>query len=300
MNTSPPPVIDAHLHLWDRSRFDYPWMTELPELPHTSLPEDIAAFAEGAIVIEAGVRNDQRLAEVDWLTELSHRFPAIRGIVAAVDFTDPRLGEVLADLGENPLVVGVRDNLEGRALGDLELSSSPTSRARRDGIIAVLEAELTFDVCARSAQLPELIGFLSSIAEARGSAAGLVLDHLGKPLPDGPTTGREDWAASMTELAALPGLHTKFSGLPGQIPGDVDVARAQEIVRDHLEIIDVFGAERTMFGTDHPVSTLAHGLEAADWVRAANTEFHHRLSAADLAAVTGGTAIDFYGLRRRP
>ncbi|MCS4594616.1 amidohydrolase family protein [Brevibacterium sediminis] len=299
MSTPAPPVVDAHLHLWDRSRLDYPWMAEIPQLPQTSLPEEIPSSTTGAVVIEAGARTDQTTAEVEWLTELSHRFPAISGLVAAVDLTDPHLGEGLAKLGENPLVVGVRDNLEGRPLGDLELQSSPAAPVLRDGIITVLEAGLTFDICVRSAQLPELSRFLVSIVEARGSAAGLVIDHLGKPLPDGRISGREGWAQSMRKLASLPGLHVKFSGLPGQITGPVDVARAHELVRDFLEMIEVFGAQSTMLGTDHPVSTLAHDLTASEWMDAANSEFRKRLTAAEATAVSGGTATDFYGLRNR-
>lgn len=299
MSTPPLPVVDAHLHLWDRSRLDYPWMTEIPQLPHASLPESIPTSTDGAVVIEAGARQDQATAEVEWLTELTDRFPTIWGLVAAVDLTDPHLGEVLAKLSENPLVVGVRDNFEGRPLGDLELRSSRVAPVLRDGAITVLEAGLTFDICVRSAQLAELSGFLSSIVEARGSAAGFVIDHLGKPLPDGSLADHESWARSMTQLAGLPELHVKFSALPGQIAGTVDVTRAHELVRDALEMIDVFGVERTMLGTDHPVSTLAHGLTASDWMDAANSEFRKRLTATETAAVTGGTAIEFYGLRSR-
>lgn len=299
MSTPAPPVVDAHLHLWDRSRLDYPWMTEIPQLPQTSLPDGIPSSTSGAVVIEAGARQNQTIAEVEWLTELSHQSPAIWGLVAAVDLTAPRLGEVLVKLRENPLVVGVRDNLEGRSLGDLELGSSPATQVLRDGIISVLEAGLTFDICVRSAQLPELSGFLISIVEDRGSAAGLVIDHLGKPLPDGPIADLKSWAQSMQNLAGLPELHVKFSGLPGQVTGTVDVARAQKLVRDGLEMIDVFGAQRTMLGTDHPVSTLAHGLTASEWMDAVNTEFRKQLTAAETAAVTGGTAIEFYGLRNR-
>src|SRR5699024_1196079 len=93
----------------------------------------------------------------------------------------------------------------------LELGSSPAAPLLRDGIITVLEAGLTYDICVRSAQLPELSGLLTSIVEARGSAAGLVIDHLGKPLPDGPSTDHEDWATSMRNLAGLPELHVKCS-----------------------------------------------------------------------------------------
>src|SRR5699024_12102971 len=67
----------------------------------------------------------------------------------------------------NAFVVGVRDNFEGRPLGELDLYSSPVARALRGGINAVLEAGLTFDICVRSAQLPELINLLTSIVEVR-------------------------------------------------------------------------------------------------------------------------------------
>src|SRR5699024_10618298 len=197
-------------------------------------------------------------------------------------------------------VVGVRDNLEGRSLGELELGASSTAQALHEGILNVLEAGLTFDVCVRSAQLSELIGLLGSIVEVRGSAAGLVLDHLGKPLPDGSVTERESWAQAMKQLADLPGLHVKFSGLPGQVLGDDGPARAHELVRDHLEVLDVFGAHRTMLGTDHPVSTLAHGLEASGWVAASIPEFRDRLTADELAPAAGGAAIEFDGVRRHP
>ncbi|SDR71139.1 Amidohydrolase [Brevibacterium siliguriense] len=299
MITPAPPVVDTHLHLWDRSRLDYPWMTEIPQLPQTSLPEDIPSSTSGAVVIEAGAAKDQTTAEVEWLAEMSDRFPTIWGLVAAVDLTDSHLSEMLAKLGENPLVVGVRDNLEGRPLGDLELASSLAAPLLRDGIITVLDAGLTFDICVRGGQLPELTGFLDAIASARGSAAGIVIDHLGKPMPDGPISDRKVWAQSMRDLASLPGLHVKFSGLPGQITGPVDVARAHELVRDFIEMIEVFGAQRTMLGTDHPVSTLAHGLTAPEWMNAVNSEFRKRLTADEAAAVTGGTAIEFYGLGNR-
>lgn len=299
MITTPTPVVDAHLHLWDRSRLDYPWMTDILQLPHSSLPADIPPSTGGAVIVEAGARHDQTMAEVDWLTQLSERYPTIWGLVAAVDLTDPHLGDVIVKLSEHPLVVGVRDNFEGRPLGDLNIRTSKAAAVLREGIIAVLEAGLTFDICVRCAQLPELSGFLSSIAEARGSAAGFVIDHLGKPLPDGPIEDHEDWARSMMKLADLPDLHVKFSGLPGQIVGAVGVDRARDLVRDALEMIDVFGAERTMLGTDHPVSTLAHDLMVSDWMGAANSEFRKRLTATETAAVNGGTAIDFYGLRSR-
>src|SRR5699024_12454981 len=66
-------VVDAHLHLWDRSRLDYPWMTEIPQLPQTSLPEDIPSSMSGAVVIEAGARTRSE----EHTSELQSRFDLV-------------------------------------------------------------------------------------------------------------------------------------------------------------------------------------------------------------------------------
>ncbi|GAA3826623.1 amidohydrolase family protein [Brevibacterium ammoniilyticum] len=292
-------IIDSHLHLWDRDRFDYPWMQRLPSLPSVSLPEQQATTATGAIVIEAGTVPDQALAEVEWLSGLAEASPLIRGIVAAVDFTDPHLAEALDRLRARPLVVGVRDNFEGREAGDLAVGSSSTADALLAGALAALDAGLTVDLCVRAAQLDVLDGFVSALVDVRGTADGLVLDHLGKPLPDDPSFSRSDWVEAMTALAAHPGLHVKFSGLPGQIPGPVSAHRAYELAADYIgDVVSAFGPGRTMYGSDHPVSTTGHGLTAKAWADAVDTAVRTVLDDSDTAAVMGGTAANFYPTRR--
>lgn len=308
MKEEPQTVIDAHLHLWDRSYLAYPWMSDMPRLPHSSLPTDSDTLMSdantgtsfGAIVIEAGARQDQSLAEVEWVSELARRAPAIRGIVAAVDLTDSRLEVRLDQLRSNPLVVGVRDNFEGRPLGELDVRASNTARRLQLGVETVLAAGMTFDVCVRSEQLGELTPFIHAIAQSRGSAAGIVIDHLGKPMPDDSEAANDRWASELRELARIPGLHIKFSGLPGQIPGMVDAARARTLADAFAdEVINAFSVERTMFGTDHPVSTLGHRLGAGDWERAVAAAFTERVDDDGVEAIMGATAARFYGLRSR-
>lgn len=313
MDVQPQSVIDAHLHLWDRSHLEYPWMSALPRLPHSSLPgEPGALLAEsgesseageasgGAVVIEAGARSDQSLAEVEWLSDLARSAPGIHGIVAAVDLTDPHLEAELDRLRVHPLVVGVRDNFESRADGELDIRHSDTAAMLHRGITTVLAAGLTFDVCVRREQLEELTHLLRSIAETSGSASGIVVDHLGKPRPLEGEAANRAWARDLGSLAQIPDLHIKFSGLPGQIPGPVDVDRAHILADTYAgDVLDAFGPARTMYGTDHPVSTLAHRLGAPDWEDAVAAAIGRRVDADGHDAIMGGTAARFYGLRKR-
>lgn len=309
-------LVDAHLHLWDRSTLAYPWM-EGRDLPATSLPDDPWEQAPtpeadppvrpAAVVVEAGARPDQWDDEVAWVRALAADHPHLRAMVAAVDYSAadllPRLDAYAAD----DFVCGVRDNFEGLPAGAI---GAPERLA---GILAARERELTVDLCVRASQLDELVSLLTAVAEVRGDAAGIVLDHVGKPdLGDhvkNPNSGDQvgkpgvgsevgaasgadaTWRDGLAALAAIPGVHVKVSGLPGQMSGPVDAEDLAWMVRDYATpAIEEFGPERSMFGTDHPVSTLPRGVTRADWARAVVAH------APGAAQVLGATAQRFYGI----
>lgn len=335
-------LVDAHLHLWDQAALAYPWM-EGRDLPATSLPDDpweqaptLEALAPehvgsrtaaptpeadppvrpAAVVVEAGARPDQWDDEVAWVRALAADHPHLRAMVAAVDYTAadllPRLDAYAAD----DFVCGVRDNFEGLPSGAI---GAPERLA---GILAARERGLTVDLCVRASQLDELVSLLTAVAEVRGDAAGIVLDHVGKPdLGDhvknpnpGDQAGTSDqgdqvgqpgvgsevgaasgadatWRDGLAALAAIPGVHVKVSGLPGQMSGPVDADDLAWMVRDYATpAIEEFGPERSMFGTDHPVSTLPRGVTRADWARAVVAH------APGAAQVLGATAQRFYGI----
>src|SRR3954468_9396514 len=101
--------IDAHQHFWDLSRFDYPWMPpgDSP-LRRNYLPGDLAPILEqhrfdGSIAVQATAV----LGETWWLLELAAECETLRGVVAWVDLTDPRLGSVLDRCQRHPKFKGV-------------------------------------------------------------------------------------------------------------------------------------------------------------------------------------------------
>ncbi|MGW3461924.1 amidohydrolase family protein, partial [Streptomyces olivaceoviridis] len=120
-------------------------------------------------------------------------------------------------------------------------------------------------------------------------AASSGVDHAGKPpIAAGAV---EPWAAHMHELAALPNVAVKFSGLLTEAgDGQRDVAHLLPYAGP---LLTEFGARRLMFGSDWPVCTLAADYGHTLSITAA---LLRTLDDAERAAVYGGTAIHWYGL----
>ncbi|WP_246469626.1 amidohydrolase family protein [Cohnella nanjingensis] len=114
----------------------------------------------------------------------------------------------------------------------------------------------------------------------------IVIDHLAKP-PFG-SDGWEEWARQLKQAAENPNVFAKLSGL-NTAAGN---GWSAEVLRPCIAYaMDVFGAERLMFGSDWPVAIL-NGSYDEVW-----EETHLALSefaASERAAVFGGTAARFY------
>jgi L-fuconolactonase len=121
----------------------------------------------------------------------------------------------------------------------------------------------------------------------------LVLDHAGKPRIAGGDLG--SWAAAVRALAALPNTTCKLSGLVTEAPRGAPLqARAQALAEVASVVLDAFGADRVMFGSDWPVCLLASDYAG---VLAMARSLTAGLSPAERAAVFGATAARAYRLR---
>jgi L-fuconolactonase len=155
--------------------------------------------------------------------------------------------------------------------------------------LAVLAAyDIPFDVVA---VLPEHLALVPQVAE-RVPGLRMVVDHLAKP----PIAGRgwEPWASLLAEAAALPQVFSKVSGL--NTAADPASWGAEDL-RPYVEhALEVFGADRLMFGGDWPIARLAGEYE--DVVRETEALLAG-LPEQERTAIWGGTAERFYGLRLR-
>jgi L-fuconolactonase len=271
-------IVDAHVHVWDTDRLPYPWLADASTLPPRRLPSDVDD-ADGRIArwifIEADAAASAALAEARATDALD--WPGLEGIVPHADLTDPAVDEHLARLSEIPRVRGVRHLLQ--SLPD----DRPWPTGLRGGLAALVDRDLSFDACVRWVQLPALVDVLREVP-----GLAVVLDHLGKPPVDEGLRSApgQAWLAGLRQFAALPGSAVKLSGLPAEASSADSLARnAPEFLRAAL---DAFGAERCMFGSDWPVSTVA--CDVGEWVDLVT----EAAAGYDAAAVFADTAWRFY------
>lgn len=280
-------IIDAHHHLW-ASADGYGWL-HTPGLaplrrPFTLddlRPELRAAGVDRTVLVEAGRCHPDEAGEH---LAVAAGAGEIAGVVCWLDLTGPDVAGTLAayrDLPGAGKLVGVRDQVQGR--DDPEFLAS--GEARR-GLAAVRAAGLAFDLVVRVDQ----IGAIGAAAAAEPDLP-LVLDHLGKPRIAAGAAGLAQWRAALAPVAAAPNLAAKLSGLVSEADRDRwTVADLRPFVHAAVEL---FGPDRLMFGSDWPVCTTAAGYSR---VLSALREALPELSAAESAAVFGGTAARVYRL----
>lgn len=274
-----PLLIDAHVHYWRVDRGDYGWLTLDQPIFRDFLPPDAAPLFEaaridGIVLVQAAPTE----AETHFMLSLGNADPRVRGVVGWIDMVAPDAPDRLADLAQNPLLRAVRPMWQDIA-DDAWLLRPEQDAAYR----AVVELGLSFDALAQVrhlAHLPRLI--------KRHPDLPIVVDHAAKP--DIAAGRHAEWRTGMATLASFPHVRCKLSGLVTEAaPG-----ATLDAIRPYAEtLLELFGPQRLIFGSDWPVLTTRQ--EYATW-----WNWSHRLTAhlsqADRDAVFGQNAIEFYGL----
>lgn len=275
-------LIDAHIHFWEPNARRHEWLSEVPELQRPFVPSDVefgAQVPDGLVFVEADCRAAEALSEVDWVASIAAGDVPIVGIVAHASLELGAAVEALLDqLALRPLVVGVRRLLQDEPPA---LLADPALVA---GTRLLGPRGLTSDLCVRMEQLPAVTQLVRACPQT-----SFVLDHLAKPLVGDRFPGT--WAADIRELASCPNASCKLSGL-ATIAGSG--WRRSDVLPHLNHVIDVFGPERCLFGSDWPVSLEATGY--ADWLETV-TEALDGLDQSERAAVLGENAMRIYDLK---
>jgi L-fuconolactonase len=277
--------IDAHHHIWDLAVRDQEWTADLPVLRRSFSFDELrpqlrTAGVDGTVLVQTITVAE----ETPEMLALADATPEIRGVVGWVDLTAPDVAQRLTELCERPdgrWLVAIRHQVQGEP--------DPEWLCRADvlrGLEAVAEAGLAYDLLVKPVQLPAAIRAVRAVPQLR-----FILDHGGKPAIE--TGEREPWAANIGELAQLPNVAVKLSGLVTEAGPEWTVA---ELTPYAERLLETFQADRVMFGSDWPVCTLR-----ADYGRVVDTaqEFVSGLSADDRARVFGATARHWYRLGER-
>ncbi|WP_420037027.1 amidohydrolase family protein [Streptomyces sp. cg28] len=242
-------IVDAHHHVWDLSVRDQDWITgpELAPIRRDFTLDDLRPETRAAGVTATVLVQTVPVAEeTPEFLALAADSDLVAAVVGWTDLTRPDIADELARLrqltgGEH--LVGIRHPVQGESDPDWLLRPDV-----RRGLAAVADAGLVYDLLVQAHQMPACVK-----AAVEHPELTLVLDHLGKPEI---AAGRLDlWRAELRALAALPNTVCKLSGMVTEAdPADWTAAT----LRPYADtVLDAFGPERVLFGSDWPVCTLA-------------------------------------------
>jgi len=273
-------VVDSHHHLWDPGRREYPWMgDELAAIRRRFDVSDLKPLLDAnGIDRTVVVQTISSLEETREFLQAAAENEFIAGVVGWVDLTDRSVAKTIAGLKRSEggsFLVGIRH----------QVHDEPDARwlLRDDvqrGVAAVGDSGLVYDVLVRTRELPAALETVKRHKDMR-----FVIDHAAKPRI---AASKWDiaWEAGLAPMASLHNVACKVSGLFTE--ADWKSWTAEQLEPYVRRVVDWFGADRCMFGSDWPVSLLA-----ATYAQVVTTT---RELVGNDDQIMGGTAARVYGL----
>lgn len=254
-------VVDTHQHLWDLSKQNYSWCAGVAQLNQSFVMSDYLAATKGAnlvasVHVEADVDEEDLAKETRWLLALvKDRSNPMQALVIKALPEREDFAKYLDQFAGEQAIKGVRRVLHTQAD---DLSTLPLFR---ENVRLLGDRGLSFDLCALPRQLPNIIELVKACPKV-----SFILDHCG--IPDLKGRVLDPWREHVRRLSELPNVVAcKISGLVAYAdPAKWSVEDLKPFV-DH--VVECFGHDRIIFGSDWPVCTLACSL--GDWLAAAKT-----------------------------
>lgn len=273
--------LDAHQHFWTYDPVAYDWIDEsMKVIQRDFLPPELAheqgrlGFS-GSVAVQAR----QSLKENDFLLGLADQYEEVKGVVGWVDLCSEEVDLQLQTYAPHAKFVGVRHIVQAEP--DDQFMLRPDFQR---GIGKLSAHGLTYDILTFPRQLPAAIELVKAFPNQP-----FVLDHLSKPfIKDGRLS---PWDTHIRSLAAHENVYCKLSGMVTE----ADWSHWQPTdLRPYLDVVlEAFGAQRLMIGSDWPVCLVAgHYQEVIGVV----TQYLQSLSEAEQTAILGTNCQAFYGL----
>ncbi|MFA9189142.1 amidohydrolase [Flavobacterium magnesitis] len=274
-------VIDSHQHFWIYEAEKHAWLDDnMKVIRKNFLPEDLKiVYQENNIDGCVAVQADQTLAETDFLLDLAEKNDFIKGVVGWVDLRASNIETVLNQYSKFPKLKGFRHVVQGEA--------DPNFMLRPDflnGIAALEKYNFTYDILIFPHQLGTALELVRRFPKQK-----FIIDHIAKPyIKDGFYDG---WAALMKAIGEHKNVYCKLSGMTTE--ADYNNWTPEQIEPYMQLVLDAFGANRILFGSDWPVCLVAGNYTKT---KELVTNFIAKLSSEEQAAIMGGNAMQFYNL----
>ena len=257
-------IVDAHHHLWNLHKIHYPWLMERgvvrffgdpTPIQHDYLVgdflDDIGALpVTSSVHVQVGADSSDSIAETRWLQSEAQRAPLgiPNAIVAFCDLAHEDADKILDAQAELANLRGIRQ-IVGRSPAEDARSGSGTLLDNPiwiENLARLPSRRLSFDLQLVPVQLAAVSKVLARIPELR-----VALCHCGSP-HDQSDAGLAFWRKELARLAELPNIYCKLSGFC-MFEQNWDAERVRKTA---LTVIDIFGVDRCMFGSNFPVEKL--------------------------------------------
>ncbi|MCE7864732.1 MAG: amidohydrolase [Bacteroidetes bacterium CHB5] len=271
--------IDSHQHFWIYNRARDGWITDaMQELQRDFLPASLKPLLqehaiEGCVAVQA----DPSEAETEFLISQANEFEFIKGVVGWVNLTDSYLEARLAHYKSYPVVKGFRHIVQAEPAGYM------VNPVFIQGIKHLNKFDFTYDILIKEHQLKETLEFIKQLP-----AQKLVIDHIAKPVI-GNTLSQ--WKKYITAIAQHEQVYCKLSGMVTEANWH---SWKPENFTPYLDIVlNVFGSNRVMYGSDWPVCLLA--AQYAQQLKIVE-DYIQSFSDSEKQAIMGENATRFYNL----
>lgn len=294
------PIVDSHHHIWRQS--DLPWLQGpmvarifgpyepiRRDYPIAEYLSDIeASHVVRSVYVQTNWAKNRAIEEAAWVQSVSEQHGWPHGIVAYADLLDDNAEITLNALAEIPGVRGIRMQLHWHENPLYRFAATPdimNAEAFRRNFRHVSRLDFTFDLQVFASQMKDAAKLAAAFPSVR-----FILQHAGM-LEDLSAAGRAQWREGMTMLADQPNVHCKLSGLGTFIQRN-DPAHVADVIH---AAVDMFGAERCLFGSNFPIEKLwtDYGALVAA-CRAALAEYQPQ----EQLLMLHDNAIRIYGLDR--
>jgi len=278
-------LLDTHQHLIYREEVSYGWTKDIPPLAtenftvndYLNLTEGLGI--KGTLFMETGVDDPDYQKEAHFVKSLmDNPSNGIKGLILSIR---PEENEGFDKWLEETLSIGA---IGYRRILHVMPDETSQSETFRTNVKKIGKAGKPFDICYLPTQLSLAIDFAKACDDMH-----LVLNHCG--VPSIATGEIDEWSKGIKALAELPNVTCKLSGLMAYCaPGTSSLETIKPYV-DH--VLNSFGSDRIVWGSDWPVVNLGQGIQ--EWIRVTR-KILSNLSDSEAEAIANANAQKIYNI----
>lgn len=273
--------MDSHQHFWIYNPVRDTWIDDtMEEIKKDFLPKDVKPLLhenhiDGCIAVQA----DQSENETNYLLGLSQEYDFIKGVVGWIDLRGKNIEERLEHFSQYRALKGFRHIVQTEPQDDYLLRPDFCR-----GIALLKRYNFTYDILIYPKHLRYALEFIKKFPNQK-----FVIDHIAKPFIKKQLI--DEWKAELFRFSPYKNVYCKMAGLVTE--ADWDNWEYSDF-KPYIDIVlDVFGPERIMFGSDWPVCLTAASYKQVCQIVDNNIS---TLSKDEKDQIWGRTCKDFYQL----